>query len=114
MRQTSIAEAMIALEELLQALNDAYWEVNNVNQKDALFDIVTTLHEETNELAKLSIEDHSMPYEPITAKFRSSCKKLKVVQINIESWFIRTATSERVAIALPKAAALISEECLIG
>lgn len=113
MQQTSIAEAILALDELLQALNDAYWEVNNINQKDALFDIVTTLHEETNELAKLSIEDHSMPYEPITAKFRSSCKKMSVVQKNIESWFIRTTTSERVSVALPKAAALISDECLI-
>lgn len=113
MQQTSIAQAIIALDELLQALKDAYWDVNNINQKDALFDLVSTLHDESNELAKLSIEDHSMPYEPITLDFRASCKKMSALQQNLEGWFIRTTTVKKIAVALPNVAALISEDCLI-
>lgn len=114
MLKTTIAEAIVALDDLLKALNDAYWDVNDINTKDCLFDVITTLHEESNELAKLSIEDHSMPYEPITIGLRAACKKFNLINESADTWFIRTTTAEKVRESLPKVASLISSECLVG
>lgn len=112
MQKTTIADAATALEDLLKALNDAYWDVNHIDQKDCLFDIISILHGESNELAKLSIEDHYMPYEPITIGLRAACKKFSYLNAHIDQWFIRTTTAENIADALPKVAALVSDECL--
>ncbi|WNO11393.1 hypothetical protein [Teredinibacter sp. KSP-S5-2] len=112
MERVIIAKAVTTLEELLGALNNAYWEAINIHQKDTLFDVITSLHEELNELAKLSVEDHDMAYEPITLTFRSCCRKLKYLASKIDEWFPRTSTAEQLEHTVTEAAALISNQCL--
>ncbi len=106
MSRTSIADAVVALEELLTALTDAYWDTSELDRKDCIFDLVTSLFAELNELAKLSVEDHSMTYEPITVEFHSSMTNLKHIQNNIDDWFPRSRTAKRLQDSLPSVAKL--------
>ncbi|WP_045859653.1 hypothetical protein [Teredinibacter purpureus] len=101
MNRINIAEAIHSLEELLAALNNAYWETSDIHRKDCMFDLVTTLFGELNELAKLSISDHAMTYEPVTSAFHSSNANLRQIQNNIEKWFPRTTTAKQLQTAIP-------------
>ncbi|SMF38971.1 hypothetical protein SAMN02745866_02494 [Alteromonadaceae bacterium Bs31] len=106
MSRTSIADAVVSLEELLAALTNAYWDTSNLERKDCIFDLVTSLFAELNELTKLSVEDHSMNYEPITFAFHSSTANLKNIQNNIDLWFPRASTAKQLQDSIPSVAKL--------
>lgn len=93
MDRVTVADAVKSLETLLQILDNAYWEAAEIAHKDAIYDIISVIHMETSELAKLSVEDHYMAYEPITVAFRSSHGKLKTLQTNVHSWVNRSSTA---------------------
>jgi len=112
MDRVTIASAVNVLENLLLALNNAYWDANEIHQKDTVFDIVCILHEELNEMAKLSVEDHYMAYEPITAQFRTSIRKLKMLHAHLENWFPRTRTADQLEAALSATNSLLANQCL--
>jgi len=106
MTRTTITDAVCALEELLSALTDAYWDTSEIERKDCIFDLVTTLFGELNELAKLSVEDHSMTYEPVTAAFHASNVNLRYVHSNIDRWFPRRRTAKQLQHCIPAVAKL--------
>lgn len=112
MDRFTIANAVETLEELKNALVEAYWDANDVFQKDTLFDILDVIHAEQNELAKLSIEDHSMGYEPVTVEFPKCARKFKQLQNNIDEWFPRTSTASALHSNLAAATNLISPKYL--
>lgn len=112
MERVTIARAVTTLEELLEALNNAYWEANSIGQKDVVFDLISSVHDELNELAKLSVDDHGMSYEPITIQFRRCCSKLKNLSSNTDDWFPRMVTAQKLQSSINEAAKLISEQCL--
>ena len=64
MDRTTVADAVRSFESLLQVLDNAYWEASEIAHKDVIYDIISIVHVEINELAKLSVEDHYMAYEP--------------------------------------------------
>lgn len=64
MERITVADAVRSLETLLQILDNAYWESSEIAHKDVIYDIISIVHIEMNELAKLSVEDHYMAYEP--------------------------------------------------
>src|SRR5262245_23705807 len=70
MSKPSIADAVDNIENLLEAMDDAYWEAASIEKKDCIYSIVSLLHVERAELAKLSIQDHGLPYEPISLAFK--------------------------------------------
>ena len=106
MSRATIAEAVHSLEDLLKALTNAYWDTSKINRKDCVFDLVTTIFGELNELSKLSVEDHAMTYEPITAAFHSSRDNLRRLQNNIAAWYPRTATDKQLHDSIPPVANL--------
>lgn len=108
MERVTIAQAVTILENLLSALNNAYWDASDIQQKDTVFDVISVLHEELNEMAKLSVEDHYMAYEPITANLKSCTRKFKKLQTNIEEWFPRTSTSDSLELSLSAANGLFT------
>ncbi len=112
MERVTIAKAVTALEEFLETLNHAYWEANNINQKDVLFDLISSIHDELNELAKLSVEDHDMAYEPITSQFSSCCSKFKNLTCKTDDWFPRMSTAKKLEKAINEVTTLISNQCL--
>lgn len=108
MDRVTITNAMHSLEELLESLDNAYWEAGQMPHKDTIYDIISIIHIELNELAKLSVEDHYMAYEPVTAPFRTAWSKLKLLQSSMEEWVLRSRTAEKLETALRQVISLIS------
>jgi hypothetical protein len=109
MERITVADAVRSLETLLQILDNAYWESSEIAHKDVIYDIISILHIEINELAKLSVEDHYMAYEPITAGFRNSQGKLKLLQNNLQHWINRSGTLKLLEAELPVTVLLLNQ-----
>lgn len=104
----SITSALKTFSPLLNALQAAYWDSSTIEIKDRIFDLVTCVHAELNELAKLSVSDLDMPYETITPEFAGCCQKMSVLMNNLDEWFPRSSTHYKLKTALPDAASLIT------
>lgn len=109
MERITVADAVRSLETLLQILDNAYWESSEIAHKDVIYDIISIVHIEMNELAKLSVEDHYMAYEPITAAFRNSQGKLKLLQNNLLHWINRSSTLTLIEAELPNTVLLLNQ-----
>jgi hypothetical protein len=110
MERITVANAMRNLEALLQVLDNAYWEAGEIAHKDVIYDIISTVHMEINELAKLSVEDHYMAYEPITTAFRNSQVKIKLLHNNLQNWVTRSTTAKLLESELPVVLSLLNQE----
>jgi hypothetical protein len=108
MDRITIADAARNLETLLQVLDNAYWEAGEIAHKDVIYDIISTIHMEINELAKLSVEDHYMAYEPISLPFRNSQSALKILHSNLHLWVNRSTTAKQLETELHKVIALLN------
>lgn len=91
----SIAKAVRALQELVSGLDQAYWEASSIERKDFFYDIISAIHSELVELGKLSVQDHDLEYEPITAEFRSARPKLSRLRKMVDDYVQRASTSVR-------------------
>ncbi len=109
MDRTTVADAVRSFETLLQVLDNAYWEASEIAHKDVIYDIISIMHMEINELAKLSVEDHYMAYEPITTGFRNSQSKLKMLHANLQYWVNRSSTARLLETELPATISLLSQ-----
>lgn len=110
MAQITIAEALRELDSFLQILDNAYWEAATLAHKDRFYDIINSVHIENNELAKLSIQDHYLSYEPVTAGFRNSQPKLQQLLDELPMWVQRSSTSESLAQELPQIIRLLKTD----
>lgn len=108
MERITVADASRTLETALAVLDNAYWEVSKINHKDVLYDMISVMHAELNELAKLSVEDHLMTYEPISLPFRKAVANLKLLQKNVSNWVCRSTTAQQLQIVLPNVIHLLS------
>jgi hypothetical protein len=91
----NIAKVVIILEELLEGLDQAYWEVASIDRKDFFYDIISVIHLELSELGKLSIQDHDLEYEPITKEFRSVRTKLSKLRNQLDEYILRSTTAAK-------------------
>ena len=66
MTSITISQASELIWDLLQALEDAYWEANSCDGKDQVFNLMRLLTGEYMELLKISVQDHHYEYEVIT------------------------------------------------
>lgn len=108
MQRVTVHNAIETLEELYNALVAAYWDANDVFQKDTVFDILSVINAELAELGKLGIDDLSMSYEPVTSQFPACGRKFKQLQNTIDTWFPRTGTAQNLHHSLAAATSLIS------
>jgi|SRR5690606_9011144 len=92
---TSIANAARTLEELRQGLDEAYWEATSIERKDFFYDIISAVHGELSEVAKLSVQDHHLEYEPITQEFRTARAKLSKLRKLLDDYVLRSSTATR-------------------
>jgi hypothetical protein len=92
---TTIANAVNTLSELLQGLEDAYWESSCVDKKDLFYDLISGVNRELSELAKLSIQDHHMEYEPVSLEFRRARAKLMDLRKLLDDCVARANTAAR-------------------
>lgn len=66
MSTISISQACELVWDLLQALEDTYWEASTLSDKDHVFNVLQSLNAEYMELLKVSVQDHHYPYEVIS------------------------------------------------
>jgi hypothetical protein len=107
MSDLSIAHASRYLEELLSVLDDAYWEASSMDRKDLIYGIISVLHQEHGELAKLSIQDHHMTYQPVTENFKDLTIKLKVLRRQIDELVLRPKTAAALEPLITKVTSMI-------
>jgi hypothetical protein len=92
---TTISEAIITLSDLLMGLEDGYWESSSIDKKDLFYDLISAANKELSELAKLSIQDHDMEYEPISAEFRQAKAKLTDLRKLMDECVARSSTARK-------------------
>ncbi len=102
MERLTVADAVRELEDLSSALDNAYWDASVAQHKDQFYNLISMLHGELNELAKLSVADHYMAYEPITTPWRSAHSKLKHLQNHIDDYVQRSKTATFLEEHLPR------------
>lgn len=105
----TIQLALKTLEPLINALEDAYWDSSSMDVKDRIFDLVGCVHNELNELAKLSVSDLDLPYQPITPAFSKACVKFKYIASHVELWFPRSQTAIQLQESIESATRLLDE-----
>ncbi len=108
MSNSTIANAVKILEDLLSGLDQAYWEANSLDRKDFFYDLISSLHAELSELGKLSVQDHDLAYEPITEEFRSARPKLTRLRKLIDDFALRSTTAVRLEALINETLVLIS------
>lgn len=108
MSKPSIAEAVDNIEHLLAVMDNAYWEASSIEKKDCIYSIVSLLHEEQAELAKLSIQDHGLPYEPVSSAFKRLQPKLNDLRRNLDDIVMRPQTAARLEQLISKVVAMIN------
>lgn len=92
MSSSTIADAIIVLEELNNVLDRAYWEVNSLNAKDAIYDCISAINKELSELGKLSIQDHDLAYEPTSSEFKIATRQIPTFKKYLDSHIMRSST----------------------
>jgi len=101
MTTKTVADALHVFYELNSTFADAYWETNNIDNKDLFFAMRSLLQEELDELHKLSMQDHIYPYEPINPSVLQLSGKLENLSPKIESIVLRTQTANSLTNLLP-------------
>jgi len=106
MTNTSIAKAVKVLEGLAAGLDVAYWEASTIDRKDFFYDIISAVHSELSEIGKLSVLDHDLGYEPITAEFRAAHNKLGKLRKVLDEFVLRSSTASRLETLISDAVSL--------
>lgn len=101
-QQISIENASSSLYELMEVLDDAYWEASTIDKKDCIYNIVHSIHGELGEISKLSIQDHHLPYEPITKEMKHINTRLTQLRKSVDDMVMRERTSVAVTEAIAK------------
>jgi len=103
MSQKTVSDALHIFYELNSALSDAYWETNDINNKDLFFSMKSMLQDELDELHKLSMQDHIYPYEPINLGVAQLSDKLRAMHPQMASIVYRPKTFKRLDDLIPSA-----------
>ncbi|MFT5421345.1 MAG: hypothetical protein ACI9D5_002100 [Candidatus Endobugula sp.] len=90
----NIASVVPILDNLSATLDRAYWEVNSINAKDAIYDCTNAINKELSEINKLSIQDHDLLYEPISHEFKAMCGRLPLFRKHLDRYIMRITTLE--------------------
>lgn len=106
MTTKTVADALHVFYELNSAFADAYWETNDINQKDRFFAMKMTLQDELDELHKLSMQDHIYPYESIDLGVVQLSDLLKSLLPELNRCVLRPQTRKRFVELIPSACAL--------
>lgn len=95
MKTLSIADAIENIDDLGKVLDDAYWEANNCEEKDHVYNLVNILKAEFIELSKLSVQDHHFDYEVISVSPEALKQALSQFQQRVSIQVRRQSTQVR-------------------
>lgn len=106
MNPVTISEAASHIEALIALLDDAFWEASTIENKDLIYNVIHAVQSEYTEINKLSIQDHHLPYEPITQDFREMKHKFNALRNMMNSVIMRNSTAGALEQLMPKVTAL--------
>ena len=106
MSKKNVADALHIFYELNAVFSDAYWETNDIDQKDRFFAMKSILQDELDELHKLSLQDHAYPYEPMNVNLKQLSEKLRTLLPELSKYVFRQQTENRFAELIPSACEL--------
>ena len=95
MSSVTISQASELIWELLEALEDAYWEASSCREKDSTFNMLRVLNAEYMELLKVSVQDHHYEYEVISTSQDAMIQALAEYQRFTSDYPHRLRTQQR-------------------
>jgi len=101
-QQITIENASSSLHDLAEILDSAYWEASTIDKKDSVYNIIHIIQAELGELAKLSIQDHHLSYEPVTKEMKHINTRLTQLRKHVDDMVMRESTSVRLTEAIAK------------
>ncbi len=99
----SITQASVFITELLEILEDVYWESSKINIKNQCFNVVRLLHREITELTKISVQDHHYEYEIIACSREDMNGGLEDLVTQLNGNALRSRTAKQLAPLLEQA-----------
>jgi len=106
----TVADALHVFYELNSEFSNAYWEMNEINNKDMLFAMKCMLQDELDELHKLSMQDHEYPYEVINPVVLNLSVKLRKLLPKLDTVVFRTETLNNLERLIPLACELFESK----
>ncbi|EAQ66185.1 hypothetical protein MED121_05870 [Marinomonas sp. MED121] len=106
----TVADALHVFYELNSEFSNAYWEINEINDKDMFFAMKCMLQDELDELHKLSMQDHEYPYEPINPVVLNLSGKLRKLLPKLDTMIFRTETLNNLERLIPFACELFESK----
>jgi len=110
MTTKTVSDALNVFYELNSAFANAYWETNDINNKDLFVSMKSLLQEELDELHKLSIQDHDYPYEASTPSVVQLSIKLRTLLPRLDGLLFRTQTINALEEIIPSACELFESK----
>ncbi|APR67745.1 MAG: hypothetical protein VB954_11945 [Thalassolituus sp.] len=95
MTTMTINQAVEIISDLLQTLENAYWEAANCEEKDRVFNLSQILNAEYIELLKISVQDHHYEYEVISIAKAELLQALNNFAFNCQQHVRRQPTATR-------------------
>lgn len=92
MNNLTIATAVENIFDLIQILDDAYWEANSCDEKDCVYNLSNILTAEYIELSKMSVQDHHFDYEVISLSREALKQSLTQFQLRVPHQIRRQST----------------------
>ena len=99
--ETTLSQATDLFDQLVNLLDNAYWEASNIEHKDLIHNLQRISSIELIELNKVSGLDADMPYEAATYGLRSSKMEFRKLMEKIQEICRRTKTSTDLNNILP-------------
>lgn len=102
----TIAQGSALVSELLEVMENVYWESPSITVKNQCFNIIRILHQELTELTKVSVQDHHYDYEAIACPGKVFAQELNRLSELLSSEVLRTTTQGLLQGALEQARAV--------
>lgn len=103
MSKTTIGQATSFIVELLELMENVFWETNSIDVKDQCFNSIRLLQNEMTELTKMSVQDHHYEYEVIICKPELMQMSFEELERILASHVLRHKTRENLEPSLEKA-----------
>lgn len=102
----TIAQATVLVSDIVEALEDVYWESSSVTIKNQCFNVVRILQQEITELTKVSVQDHHYEYETIACPGKDVAKGLEKLSELLANEVLRNKTKALLTPLLEQAKAI--------
>lgn len=106
---TTNKQALTALNELYEALDDAYWVATTVEAKDRIYGLSRAVYDEITALNRLAIAERGKLYAPLKLEVKRVSDRLKRLQDDIDEIIQAIDTITKVVEAAGKVISILGK-----